>query len=169
MQHLAEIHDVGAGLRRRLDEPAVERDLQAADVVLQHERDEARVVVHADALARVGVARLGRVADDLQMRIAARQHEAVEVVERLAQAERERSQHRQADAVHRRHPREHRRLHRGQPRGPLIRATQAAATAARPWIDAQRGLLGPDVELLAPVADALGALVAEHGVAAKVR
>ena len=51
LQHLAEIHDVRARLRRRVDELAVELDLQAADVVLQHERHEARVVVHADALA----------------------------------------------------------------------------------------------------------------------
>ena len=108
-----------------VDELAVELDLQSADVVLQHERHEPGVVVHADALARVGVAWLRRVADDLQVRIAARQHDVVEVVQRLAESQRERAQDREPDAVHRAHPREHRRLHRGQPCRPLVRAAQA--------------------------------------------
>ena len=97
LQHFAEIHDVRAVLRRRVDELVADLHLQSADVVLQHERHEPRVMVHADALtsvARFVRARVLRgIANDLQMWIAARQHARVEVLERLAEPERERAQH----------------------------------------------------------------------------
>src|SRR5262245_21868703 len=127
--------------------------------------------MHADALIdlRARPARaLRRIANDLEVRVAARLHRGVEVLERLAEAECERAQHREAHPIHRTHPLEYRRPHRGQTRGPLIRTAHAKPRRIAGGYR-HRGLLHAEIELLAPIARALRDLVTEHRVAAKVR
>jgi len=109
LQHLAKVHQIRALDARRIDHPVAKLHLQPANVVLQNERQQARVLMQTDALPRfIGLVDgwRGRVANDLEMHVRVRHEAGVELIDRLSESDRERSKRGQPDRIHRRHPRE---------------------------------------------------------------
>ncbi len=152
-------------------EPAVALDLQPADVVLVHEREEPGVAVGADALAgavgpgRGGIAR-GEVADHLEQHLG-RRDGGVERRGRQLEGDGQGPQERVTEQLEVLHPRRRQGAQLGDGGRPQVRATQAQP---RRFVRAQGagGQLAADVELIAQVDLAVGALVAEAGVAAEL-
>lgn len=167
LQQFAEVDDEGARHRRDLQEGAVRAlDLEAADGVLEQQRDEAVVLVGADALA--GAVRSGAgVADQLEPQVGVAGEGLVVEVGAGADRGEELVQQSAGGAAEVVDPAERGGAQLGERRGPLVGALQPPVRGLAGAGDV-RGQLGADVQLVAPVLAAAGALVAGAGVAAVV-
>lgn len=149
-----------------MEAAVVALDLEAADRVLEEQGEEAVVLVRADALVGA-VARTAGVADQLEVRVGVGAEDRVVEAGRGADGGEQLAQQALGDRAELVDPGERGRAQLGQGGGPLVGALEPPVRRLAGAGYAGRAL-GADVELVAPVAGAAGALVAGTGVAPEV-
>ena len=167
LEQFTDIDDEGAGNGGGCDPAILALDLEAADLVLQQHRDEARVLVGADTLVAV-LGTAARIADDLEQLVGGRRVDRREDVRPLAQRQGQRLGNADAEPGHFLLVAEQCGLQFGKRRGPEIGANEAGPGWGRA-VQWARRLLGADVDLLSPVRAAAGVFQPGAVVAAELR